>query len=116
MTIKPPAWVATQGGIPTEKGWKHPNRNEILLNKKFTQAEIDEYLGTTTAPASQPDPVNEADEWMAEDVNQDGIIDELESMTKVQLEELGRNHGVELDRRKTRSTLISQMREILSNN
>lgn len=116
MTIKPPAWVAAQGGIPTEKGWKHPQRNEILLAKKFTQAEIDEYLGTTTALASQPDPVIEVDEWMAEDVNQDGIIDELESMTKVQLEELGRNHGVELDRRKTRSTLISQMREILSNN
>ncbi len=82
MAIKPPAWVARQGGIPTEKGWKHPNRNEILLAKKFTQAEIDEYLGAAPQPA--PEPVVEevetdlpaADEWQAEDVDGDGTVDD----------------------------------------
>ena len=53
------------------------------------------------------------EEWQAVDVNQDGVIDELESMTKIELEELGREYGVELDRRKTRKTLIEQMRSIL---
>lgn len=45
MSIKAPAWVVAKGGIPTTKGWKHPSRNEILLPRKFSQAEIDDYLG-----------------------------------------------------------------------
>ena len=46
--------------------------------------------------------------------NPDGSIDDLESMTKKELELLGREHGVELDRRKTRATLVGQMRDLLS--
>jgi len=60
-----------------------------------------------TAP--EPDKI-----WKAEDLNEDGVVDELESMTKKQLEDLGRENGVELDRRKNRSTLVNQMRNILS--
>lgn len=110
MTIKAPAWVARQGGVPTAKGWKHPKRNEILLAKKFTQVQIDDYHGTSAAALVAP---AVKAEWQAEDVNQDGIVDDLESLTKLELEELGRAQGVELDRRKTRSTLISQMRSVL---
>lgn len=121
MAIKPPSWA--KNAVPTAKGWKHPRTREILLPKKFTQEQIDEYMGTTTTPEPQPAPepvVQEvetdlpaADEWAAEDVDGDGNVDELESMTKVQLEELGRDHGVELDRRKTRASLIDQMRGVL---
>ena len=113
MTIKAPTWVAAQGGIPTTKGWKHPKRNEILLGKRFTQAQVDEDLGV--APAAAPKPVVEKETtgWQAEDVNQDGVVDDLESLTKIELEELGRDNGVELDRRKNRSTLIEQMRSVL---
>ena len=39
---------------------------------------------------------------------------DLQSMSKRQLEALGREHGVELDRRKTRKTLVGQMRDLLS--
>ena len=58
--------------------------------------------------------VMDDNQWQAEDVNKDGTIDELESMTKKELEALGREHGVELDRRRNRSKLIEQMREVLS--
>ena len=34
-------------------------------------------------------------------------------MTKKELEELGREHGVELDRREKKSTLIEKMKDIL---
>ena len=37
----------------------------------------------------------------------------LEEMTKLELEELGRQHGVELDRRKTKKTLVERMKSIL---
>jgi hypothetical protein len=37
----------------------------------------------------------------------------LEEMTKRELEELGRQHGVELDRRKNKKTLVERMKSIL---
>ena len=30
--------------IPTKLGWKHPTRNEILVKRKFTQAQIDAFF------------------------------------------------------------------------
>lgn len=56
MAIKAPAWVEKQKAVPTTKGWKHPNRNEILLPKTFTQEEIDEYLGNKPAKKASPKP------------------------------------------------------------
>lgn len=123
MAIRPPAWCA--GAVPERnKGWVDPNSGELLVSSRFTQAQIDEFYGIpsieevqvvheeVTAPV-EPTVVDE-DEWQAEDLNQDGTVDELESMTKKELETLGREHGVELDRRKTRSSLVSQMRNLLS--
>lgn len=56
MAIKAPAWVEKQKAVPTTKGWKHPNRNEILLPKTFTQEEVDEYLGNKPAKKASPKP------------------------------------------------------------
>lgn len=119
MAIRPPAWCA--GAVPVKnKGWVDPNSGELLVSSRFTQAQIDEFYGIPSIEEVQvvheevtaPEPVT--DEWQAEDLNQDGVIDELESMTKKELELLGREHGVELDRRKTRASLVSQMRNLLS--
>ena len=38
---------------------------------------------------------------------------ELEDLTKVELEALGRKHGVELDRRKKKEDLIAELTEVL---
>ena len=37
---------------------------------------------------------------------------DYESMTKLELEELGRLHGIELDRRKKKSTLIEEVKKV----
>lgn len=120
MAIKPPAWC--NGAVPEKnRGWVDPNTGELLASSRFTQAQIDEYYGIPSfediQDMNQEGKIEAAmanyEEWQAEDVNQDGVIDELESMTKVELEALGREHGVELDRRKTRKTLIEQMKSIL---
>lgn len=39
--------------------------------------------------------------------------DDLNEMTKVELEELGREHGIELDRREKKSSLLSQLKVVL---
>lgn len=40
-------------------------------------------------------------------------VETLSSMTKEQLEQLGREHGIELDRRRRKQDLIDQLRTIL---
>lgn len=121
MAIKAPAWCAN--AVPEmKKGWVDPNTGELLVSSRFTQAQIDEYYGLPSfediQDMNQEGKIEAAmakhEEWQAEDVNQDGVVDELESMTKVELEALGREHGVELDRRKSRANLIGTMRNLLS--
>ena len=36
---------------------------------------------------------------------------EMSKMTKAKLEEMGRNHGIELDRRLTKDKLVTQLRK-----
>jgi hypothetical protein len=43
--IKAPNWQ--KDAIPTRNGWVHPRRNELLLARPISQADIDEYLGVT---------------------------------------------------------------------
>jgi hypothetical protein len=121
MAIKAPAWCAN--AVPEmRKGWVDPNTGELLVSSRFTQAQIDEYYGLPSfediQDMNQEGKIEAAmakhEEWQAEDVNQDGVVDELESMTKIELEALGREHGVELDRRKSRANLIGTMRNLLS--
>jgi hypothetical protein len=40
--------------------------------------------------------------------------EDLQAMTKLELELLGREHGVELDRRKSKATLVEQMKDLMS--
>jgi hypothetical protein len=99
--VSPPAWA--KGAVPTPAGWRDPRTNELLKAQKLSQAQINAYLGVeekVTPPAPAPKPAPETSP--------------LDSMTKVQLEELGREHGVELDRRKSKAILVAQMKEILS--
>jgi hypothetical protein len=38
---------------------------------------------------------------------------DLTKLNKIQLEELGREYGIELDRRKTKAKLVSELREVV---
>ena len=39
--------------------------------------------------------------------------DDLNRLTKLELEALGREHGVELDRRRKKATLVAELLEVL---
>ena len=39
--------------------------------------------------------------------------DDLESKTKLELEAIGREHGIELDRRKNKADLIEELKEVI---
>lgn len=121
MAIKPPGWCAN--AIPGPNGWTNPNTGEVYASARFTQAQIDEFYGNTAAvdtaaidQAIHDDIQNgkiEAAIAAYEQVETDMPIDDLESMTKAELEEIGREYGVELDRRKSKKSLVETMRGIL---
>ena len=110
MAIKPPNWA--KGAIPTPQGWKHKQTGELLISQKISQGQIEEFFGIKPEPQvlkESPTTAEEAkEEWCGEEVNTD-----LDSMSKIELEALGREHGIELDRRKNKADLIEELKEVL---
>ena len=117
MAIKPPNYQ--KDAIPTVKGWKHPKTGELLVSTKLNQGQINEYLGVTPAEPEavvvdmHTETVIVIDE-MIHDMTIEGKLlaaqaADLRSLTKLELEELGREHGIELDRRKKKEDLIEQL-------
>jgi len=105
--IKAPGWCPN--AIPTLKGWKHHVRPEILKPAKLTQEQIDEYNGVQVLVEAEPAPIAPTATMLT------SADDDLSNMSKTELEEIGREHGIELDRRKSRKTLIDTLKGTMLN-
>ena len=107
MAITPPNFQ--KDAVPTPQGWRHPRTNELLVSRKISSEDINEYYGIkpeVTMLKESPTTFEEAkDELITED--------DLESKTKLELEAIGREHGIELDRRKNKADLIEELKEVL---
>tara|TARA_R110002153_G_scaffold95673_4_gene229529 strand:- start:10609 stop:11001 length:393 start_codon:yes stop_codon:yes gene_type:complete len=76
------------------------------------------------APMETPEPMTGMSTEEAQDLGREVQMEmlteapttmmDLESMSKRELEDLGREHGVELDRREKKSTLVEQIKSIIS--
>ena len=107
MAISPPNYQ--KDAIPTTRGWTHPRTGELLISRPMSQSAIDEYLGVSPEPQMLKESPTNFEEAKVELMTEDN----LESMTKVELEALGREHGIELDRRKNKADLIMELKEVL---
>jgi len=120
MAITPPAFQ--KDAVPSLKGWHHPKTNELLKSTRHTQAQIDEFNGITAVESPIAIEIAEVVEdvvtlrWEQPVVIAEGIIDstndipdDLEAMTKRQLEEYARGFGVELDLSLTRKALLDEV-------
>lgn len=119
-----------KGSSPTHRGWVSA-KGELLKAQKIGKAAITEwFMANTSAPQAATEEqvqdmitegkiqaaIKEAElatDDIVKDFNEDGTIDELESMSKKELEAHGRTFGVELDRRKSKAKMIEQLREEL---
>ena len=90
--------------VPTLRGWQRED-GRIIVRWDFTQEQIDEWHA-----AQGEQMLTEADPTPTLETLNEG---DLEDMTKLELEALGRENGVELVRRKNKSTLINTMKGIL---
>lgn len=128
--IKAPKWCSDAVPV-TSKGWVSPS-GELMASSRFTQAQVDEWHNAQNTEVTIEEDIQEA----IMDINTEGKIqasmasyaavakdamsydhtdeEDLEAMTKLELELLGREHGVELDRRKTKATLVEEMKDLLS--
>ena len=141
MAIRPPSWC--KHAVPTPRGWCDPKTGELLKAIKINGRMIDEFHSFNgTVEVNPVDPVEIEPELPLEEdfagqelpdiaeyeatFPEDEVVfeveeapeetseyDDLEDMTKKELEALGREHGVELDRREKKSTLIEKMKDIL---
>lgn len=110
--IKAPGWCPN--AIPTLKGWKHHVRPEILKPAKLTQEQIDEYNGVQVLVEAEPAPIAPTATMLTSNDNiYVDVDDDLTNMSKAELEEVGREHGIELDRRKSRKTLIDTLKGVM---
>ena len=99
MAIKAPAWC--ENAVPTSRGWEDPVTGELFKSGGFTEEQIAEFHGEVAQPVVQT---------LTEAPVGDKSLDE---MTKVELEALGRTHGIELDRRLNKQTLVEQVKDVL---
>lgn len=111
MAITPPNFQ--KDAIPTKKGWVHPKTGELLVSMKMSEEAINEYLGISSEPQVLKEAPTNFQEAKAELMTEDTLPSEYESMSKAELEILGKEHGIELDKRKTKAVLIKQLKEVL---
>ena len=116
MTIKPPSWA--KNAVPTLNGWRDPRSNELLKSMSITQDQVEAYSPVFEKPAIKKSPRPETPPMpkpIPAQLNEAPANNtSMENMSKLQLEALGRQHGVELDRRKTKADLIDELNEIIS--
>ena len=115
MAISPPNYQ--KDAIPTARGWTHPRTGELLKAQKLSQQQIDEYTGVSTAQTLTESPTTE-EEFAAEHIEYDieeeyWTEDDLDGMSKRELEELGREYNIELDRRLNKDVLIEQLKAVM---
>ena len=97
-----------KGAHPTVRGWVHSRTGELLKSQKITQVQIDEWHGITPHPKT--DAVEEAiQDAFTEGKIQAAMSDHYAAMTKNELEEHGREHGIELDKRLKKDTMIANL-------
>jgi hypothetical protein len=108
--IQAPAWC--EHAVPTTNGWEDPTTGELYKSGGFTPEQIAEWHGDLPEPASPPPSLEErrAASMLTEAPVGNRSLDE---MTKVELEALGRQHGIELDRRKNKKVLVETMKDLL---
>ena len=95
--------------VATTRGWTHPRTGELLKSQRMSQGEADAHNGIV--PIVEEVKVEEVIQQLNEAPANNKS---LEEMNKIELEALGRTKGVELDRRESKSSLINQMKSLIS--
>lgn len=110
--LKPPAWC--EHAVPTAGGWADPDTDEVYIAGSFTPEEIAAFHGQAPEPVMLTEvPVPAPEPEVIMEVTGPEEEKAMEAMSKLELEALGREHGIELDRRKAKATLINRLKGVI---
>ena len=105
--LKAPKWCSN--AVPTARGWAHPTTGELYVAKRFSQVEIDEFFGAS-APAPEPVVVEQVVHEAPQMLHEAPVGNvSLSSMTKVQLQALCEEHGIEFTPKDTKAVLVEKL-------
>ena len=96
MPITPPKYA--KDAIPTRKGWVSP-KGELLVSRKFTAEQIDEFYGVTPVQITEvtPEPAPVVQTAPVQQVNEAPVNNtSLDDMTKAELKALAEQYGIEV--------------------
>ena len=99
-------WGATihlKAGEPRQVG---TDLGLLCLQAGCTEVQEKEVSAMKPAPVEEP----VVEETVVEEIAVEETSVDIDSMTKIQLEEYGRTIGIELDRRKKKATLIEEIK------
>lgn len=102
--MKAPSWC--KDAKPTTRGWVHPRTGELLSSQKFSQGQVDSFFKEVVVEQTVSPTATLLTEAPIGGKS-------IESMTKVELEALGRTHGIEIDRREKKATLVDRVKSLL---
>ncbi len=116
--LKPPAYA--KNAKPTTRGWIDNKTGELLVSRKHSEREVEEYYiaksqEATPAPKSTPSPIIEADPEPVISETAEVLIEadpadhehDYTNMTKAQLaEHAALEHGINLDTSMTKAQMI----------
>ena len=97
-------------GTATPNGIVHKKTGEMLKRRRMTTALLNEFADAQGARNIEAPVAAAAPAPVAPPAADDS---DLESMTKIELEDLGRDHGIELDRREKKSSLIDVLKYLV---
>ena len=112
--LKPPAWA--QDAKPINRGWIHHLTGELLVSRKHSDREIEEYYiakaDASPAPAPTPEPIIEADPEPEVEATAEVLTEVVfEDMTKATLAEYAETtHGITLDTTMTKANMIESLK------
>ena len=119
--LKAPAWA--KNAVPTVRGWQDPKTGELLLSRKHSVRQVEEWHGynkvmvqqnskPAPAPIIEADPVVEEVAPTAEPLIEADPVDHW-SLTKAQLVEHAADvHGLELDTSMTKAQMIEAIESV----
>lgn len=119
--LKPPAWAPD--AKPINRGWIHHLTGELLVSRKHSDREIEEYYiakadvaspphDPAPAPEPTPEPIIEADPEPEVEATAEVLTEVVyEDMTKATLAEYAETtHGITLDTTMTKANMIESLK------
>ena len=100
--VNKPGWL--EDSVAHTDGYYSP-KGEKLKGEILTHEQMAEWNGTAAPVAEEP----KVEMILEAPVN----MNNLQDMSKRELEQVGRAHGIELDRREKKSSLIGQLKEVM---